>query len=142
MKIANMISGNYGNDLVIDGLYFGLCGKTVSINTPVTTFCEGNNVSIQANLETVNSNWSFYEWLKDGVVVASGPSVTSYLATAAGTYTLRVYNTPNNSGCPQSSNSITLNVTPWPVVGTFSSSTLCVGGTTTTTPSTGGTLDF
>lgn len=64
-------SWQLGNDLALDGIYFGLCGKTVSITTPVTTFCEGTNTNIQANLETLNSNWSFYEWLKDGVVVAS-----------------------------------------------------------------------
>jgi hypothetical protein len=139
LRIANMIPGNYGNDLALDGIYFGLCGKTVSITTPVTTFCEGTNTSIQANLETLNSNWSFYEWLKDGVVVASGTSATSYLATAAGTYTLRAYNTPNNSGCPQASNSITLAMTPRPVIGTLSASTLCIGGTASITPSSGGT---
>ena len=38
LRIANMIPGNYGNDLAIDDIYFGLCGKTVSITTPVTTF--------------------------------------------------------------------------------------------------------
>ncbi|MBK7008866.1 MAG: Ig-like domain-containing protein [Saprospiraceae bacterium] len=139
LRIANKIPGNYGNDLALDGIYFGLCGKTVSITTPVTTFCEGTNTNIQANLETLNSNWSFYEWLKDGVVVASGTTATSYLATAAGTYTLRAYNTANNSGCPQASNSITLTMTARPVIGTLSASTLCVGGTASITPSTGGT---
>ena len=139
LRIANMIPGNYGNDLAIDDIYFGLCGKTVSITTPVTTFCEGTNTNIQANLETLNSNWSFYEWLKDGVVVASGATATSYLATAPGTYVLRAYNTNNNSGCPQASNSITLSMTPRPTIGSLSATNLCVGGTATITPTTGGT---
>ena len=56
---------------------------------------------------------------KTAVVVASGASATSYLATAPGTYVLRAYNTNNNSGCPQASNSITLSMTPRPTIGTL-----------------------
>lgn len=139
LRIANMVSGNYGNDLAIDGIFFGLCGKTVAITTPITTFCEGTNNTIQANLETLNSNWSFYEWVKDGTVVASGAAATSYTATSPGTYVLRAYSTTNNSGCPQISNSITLSMISRPTIGALSASNICVGGTASITPTTGGT---
>ncbi|MBK8701455.1 MAG: choice-of-anchor A family protein [Saprospiraceae bacterium] len=139
LKVVNMVSGNYGNDIAIDGVFFGLCGKKVEIAAPITTFCDGNSTFIQADIETLTSNWTFYEWLKDGVVVSSGPNQTSYTATAAGVYKLRAYNTPNNSGCPNESNSITISVISRPVITNSSSLSLCVGATTAVTPTSGGT---
>ncbi len=167
LNIVNIIPGNLGNDLAIDGLFFGLCGKTSTISASGTNACASAAVTLSASAQTTTSGWGFYEWLKNGVVVASGTTATTYSATTAGTYKLRCYTTPNSSGCPQESNAIVLTSTgcpevcnnsldddgdglvdcadpncPAPVAGVSGTNSICTGGSTTLTASGGGTYSW
>lgn len=106
LNIVNIVPGAYGNDLAIDGIYFGLCGKIAAISASATNYCPGSVLTLAATAQTTASGWGYFEWLKDGVVVAAGTAMTTYTPTSAGSYKLRCYATPNNSGCPQESGAI------------------------------------
>jgi hypothetical protein len=108
LRVVNMIPGAYGNDLALDGIFFGLCGKTVAITSSASTLCNGASLTLSASGQTTSSGWGFYEWLRNGVVVSSGATATSFTANTAGAYALRCYTTANSTGCPQMSNTIVL----------------------------------
>ncbi len=143
LNIVNKIPGAFGNDLAIDGLFFGLCGKISAITAATTNFCTGSSTTITATAQTTTSGWSFYEWLKDGVVVSSGASATSYVATTAGTYKLRTYTTSNNTGCPNESNNIVITTTTTPTIsGTTPASRCGTGSVTLGATSSAGTINW
>ncbi|MFN4768982.1 MAG: hypothetical protein ACK5JL_02995 [Candidatus Kapaibacterium sp.] len=65
------------------------------------SLCKDSTALLQAN---VNADWR-YEWLVGGAPI-SGTNTASYLATAAGDYSVRVVNT--QTGCASVSNTVTL----------------------------------
>jgi len=114
--IRNLITGAQGNDLAIDGVFFGICGKSVGFNvTGALGQCPDDGplspVFLQPTPETNSSNWVYYEWVKDGNVILGEPTssgtIPQYMVQPQannahfGTYQLRTYN-----GVPSSTNSL------------------------------------
>ncbi|MEL6697132.1 MAG: T9SS type A sorting domain-containing protein [Bacteroidota bacterium] len=80
LSIRNIRLGKDGNDLAIDGVFFGLCGQAVSLNIQndipqCTTNGSVVPVEFEADLNTQSSGWEYYQWKKDGVVRSSGPTI-------------------------------------------------------------------
>jgi len=76
LEVRNTQTSLGGNDLAIDGLYFGLCGRDVSLNRQgAVPQCVAENtiepLTLQASLETQNSDWGYYEWYKNETVIES-----------------------------------------------------------------------
>jgi hypothetical protein len=82
----------------------------------VTTFCQGNSVTINANTGTGLS----YQWKLNGTDIA-GQTNSSYTATASGSYTVVV---TNSGGCSATSTAVAVTVNPLPT------STITAGGPT------------
>ncbi|MCI4668769.1 MAG: T9SS type A sorting domain-containing protein [Bacteroidia bacterium] len=77
LVIRNLVQGKDGNDLALDGLFFGLCGKSIelTLNTNVPQCDQLGNikaVEFRANQATQRSGWRYYEWTKNQVVIDSG----------------------------------------------------------------------
>ncbi|WNJ18092.1 hypothetical protein [Pontibacter sp. G13] len=118
LAIRNIVTDSLGNDLAIDGIYFGLCGETVAMNVSgAVEQCgeTGFNVfSLSPTLETVNSNWKYFEWYKEDSLLqasASPDTLTVFPVNDGshlGNYSLRVYRDSLGAGCDFSSS--TLNV--------------------------------
>jgi len=93
-----------------------------------TTFCAGGNVTLQSSSATGN------QWYLDGNPIG-GETNQSYVATAAGNYTVIV----TLSGCSSSASSATtVTVNPLPTTPTITPSgptTFCTGGSVTLTSS-------
>jgi hypothetical protein len=76
LEIRNTQTTTGGNDLAIDGLFFGLCGRDVRIlsDAVVPQCTNDNNISpltLVPSVETQNSDWGYYEWYKNDSVVES-----------------------------------------------------------------------
>lgn len=76
LEIRNTQTSSGGNDLAIDGLYFGLCGRDVSILADaIVPQCFLNNniapLTLAPSQETQDSDWGYYEWYKNDSVVES-----------------------------------------------------------------------
>jgi len=123
LVIRNLVQGKDGNDLAIDGLFFGLCGKSIELNiTNDIPQCSQNGnfgpITIRANTPTQNSGWRYYEWTKDGLVRDSGvlnvgTQIPDYVTDADfsgqffGEYQLITYADVNpSSSCGNASQSI------------------------------------
>jgi hypothetical protein len=82
-----------------------------------TTLCSGNSVW----LYTSKINGVSYVWLKNGTPVTSGSiHDTGYVATSAGLYSVRIYNTCNNDSA--TSATVTISANNVPAVPTISAS--------------------
>jgi hypothetical protein len=94
---------------------------TVSAGGP-TTFCQGGSVVLNAN----QGPGLTYQWLNSGLDI-TGAVQPSYVATATGSYALRV---TNANGCSAISSTIQVIVNPQPNVQIYASgpTTFCVGG--------------
>jgi len=95
-------SGNIDSTYVLDLLVYPNPVATITA-TSSTTICDGSSVLLQAN-----SGTNSYEWMKDGVVVSTVTS--SYYATQAGSYSVKVTDISNNQGCYSNSSNISVNV--------------------------------
>ena len=102
-----------------------------------TTFCDGSNVILSA---ATNASWN-YQWLFYGSEI-TGATASSYAATAAGTYTCRVYNACDSAY----SNDITVATIPTSVMISATGPILiCTGSSATLTsssPGPGGTYQW
>jgi hypothetical protein len=89
-----------------------------------TTICNGTNVVLNANTGTGLS----YQWYKDSVLI-SGATASTYTATLAGNYMVKV---TNSSNCFAYSSPIAVVVIPLPTasIGLLGSATICAGDST------------
>lgn len=113
LVMRNLVEGSQGNDLALDAVYMGLCGKEVGADVQ-GSLCQGSTPSalvFNPDPETQNSSWQYYEWYKDGQLVQGDANgtfiptldpVTGYL----GDYTLVAYEDPAGGGCGHTSNTI------------------------------------
>lgn len=77
LVIRNLVQGKDGNDLALDGLFFGICGKSIELNIAnnIPQCDELNNIqpiTFRVNQATQNSGWRYYEWTKNGAIAISG----------------------------------------------------------------------
>lgn len=117
LTMNNLVGVEQGNDLAVDGAYFGLCGKTsaIAISSNNLNQCITNNtispITLTASPETNSSGWLYHEWVKNGVVEqADGTNpIPPYTPAANGDgtyfadYELRVYTDPLGTSCPNAS---------------------------------------
>jgi hypothetical protein len=89
----------------ITALYLGDCTTPIATATAqsATSFCQGSSVNLSA---TTNANYT-YQWLNNGVSISNATSAT-YKATTAGKYSVIV---KNNTGCVDTSSTISVAVT-------------------------------
>ncbi|GAB4425118.1 MAG: hypothetical protein OHK0039_42670 [Bacteroidia bacterium] len=118
--IRNLITGAFGNDLAIDGVFFGICGQDVGIvSTGPLSQCPDSgltSVTFAPSNPTVSSGWLYYEWYKGDTLLQGDPTPTPITIQPVpgnffGEYRLRTYNDPfgsAGSGCGQSSISISV----------------------------------
>lgn len=113
ITIKNTVPGNQGNDLGVDGIFFGLCNRSVDISPDqdIGQCAQLNTVqpvTISVPAATVAAGWQYYEWFKDGALVQADPNPTSFVTPADvngeyfGTYQLKVYDDPTgpaNGAC-------------------------------------------
>ncbi|MEM6806341.1 MAG: T9SS type A sorting domain-containing protein [Bacteroidota bacterium] len=113
ITMNNLVGVEQGNDLAVDGAYFGLCGKSVAVELLAgnATQCQDEGtvgpITLAATAETNASNWLYYQWLKDGQVVeadvANPISPYSPAPNQDGTYfanyELKVYTDPLGNSC-------------------------------------------
>ncbi|MEM8890626.1 MAG: T9SS type A sorting domain-containing protein [Bacteroidota bacterium] len=113
ITMNNLVGVEQGNDLAIDGAFFGRCGKAneVEISAGALSQCVAEGtvepITLVATPETNSSNWAYHEWLKDGVVAQADNSnpIPPYTPAANGDgtyfadYELRVYDDPLGLTC-------------------------------------------
>lgn len=93
----------------ITALYNGCNFSNVNIvPNGVTTFCQGNSVSLNAN--KVNANYT-YTWSLNGSPI-SGANSSSYIATQPGSYSLKI----DSAGCSATSPAVNVNVNALPSI--------------------------
>ena len=108
ITIKNTVPGNEGNDIAIDGVFLGLCGRSVdfSPNTDLGQCAQLGTiqpVTLTLTAPTIASGWQSYEWYKNGALVQSDPAPTPFTTPADvngeyfGTYQLRVFQDPLGS---------------------------------------------
>lgn len=111
LVIRNLVQGKDGNDLALDGLFFGICGKSIELNIAnnIPQCDDLNNIrpiTFRVNQATQNSDWRYYEWTKDGIVedggvLNVGDRIPDYTTAADSTgnyfgeYQLLTYTDPN-----------------------------------------------
>lgn len=119
ITMNNLVGVEQGNDLAIDGAFFGLCGRAnvVEFSSGNPTQCVSENnigpITLVASAETNNSGWLYHEWLKNGEVAQADNTnpIPPYTPAANGdgtyfaNYELRVYPDPLGSACPSTSES-------------------------------------
>lgn len=122
ITIKNTVPGTQGNDIAIDGVFFGLCARAIDISPNVSIGqCEQLNtvqpVTFTVPSQTIASGWLFYEWYKNGNLIQADPNPVSFITPADvngeyfGNYQLRVYEDPLGSagaGCSFVSNDISI----------------------------------
>jgi len=116
-----------------DSVTVTVVNQTASITpSAAQNICIGNSVTLSANTGTGLS----YEWFNGGVSIPGATSST-YAATLAGAYTVKVTNIA--SGCGTTSNPVTVNVfaAPTATISPSGNLTLCSGSTLTLTGPTG-----
>ena len=116
LVLRNLVPGSQGNDLAIDGIFFGLCGKDVGLNmTDDIPQCEplGTEapVTFSPNAETQSSGWLLYEWYRDGVLVQSDANGTfttplDPIDKYYGEYVMVAYEDPTGSTCGHASDTV------------------------------------
>ena len=103
--IRNLITGAQGNDLAIDGVFFGICGQDVGVTvTGAPGQCPDDGplspVTLSPSPETLTSGWLYYEWVKDGNAIAGDATPQPLVVQPQpdgshfGIYQLKTYNTP------------------------------------------------
>ncbi|WP_342662000.1 PKD domain-containing protein, partial [Cytophaga aurantiaca] len=108
---------------------------TATITAPATSFCTGGSVILSANTGTGLT----YQWLNAAGTIA-GATNTTYTATAAGTYTVKVTNSTN---CSATSSSVTITVTASQTATiTSPSNSFCTGGSVLLSANTGTGLTY
>ncbi len=132
ITMNNLVGVEPGNDLAIDGAFFGMCGKAnaVELLTGNPIQCQASNtispITLVASPETNSSGWLYHEWVKNGEVAQADNSnpITPYspAANPDGTYfaayELRVYEDPLGLTCGNTSETLNFQencVTPFPV---------------------------
>lgn len=114
-------------------------GITVTVNTPpsatitasgATTFCAGGAVTLTANSGTGLT----YQWRRDGTTI-SGATSASYIANAAGTYTVVV--TANGCSTTSAGTAVSIIGAPSATITPTSSTSICSGGTVVLNANTG-----
>lgn len=93
ITILLMIGGASGNDLLLDDVYFGLCGKELALtesNSPLEIF-DGDSLLLELSPSTTSSGWVNYEWFQDSVLIASGSNQTSIYANDTSSYYILAY---------------------------------------------------
>lgn len=122
ITIKNTVPGNEGNDIAVDGIFFGLCNRSVDIapSNDIGQCAQLNTVqavTLTVPASTIAAGWQYYEWSKDGAVVLADPNPVSFLTPADingeyfGTYQLRVYDDPAgpaNGACGSLSEALTI----------------------------------
>ncbi len=105
---------------------------TITASGPLT-FCQGDSVKFTAASTTANT----YQWYVNGAAIP-GATASTYTARTGGSYTAR--GTTTATGCKGTSNAISVNVNPLPVISATANgpTTFCQGGsvTITVTPTT------
>ncbi len=102
-----------------------VCVPPTALITPggPTTFCSGGNVVLNGNTGTGLT----YQWKLAGADIA-GATNSSYTASAAGSYSVRVF----EASCDSISAAVVVTVNTTPTAGTITGTTsVCVGSTTT-----------
>lgn len=105
ITIKNIVPGSLGNDLGVDGVFFGLCNRSIDISPDqdigqCAQLSTIQPVTINVPAATVAAGWQYYEWFKDGALVQADPNPTSFVTPADingeyfGTYQLKVYDDP------------------------------------------------
>ncbi|MBK9147075.1 MAG: hypothetical protein IPM12_04535 [Flavobacteriales bacterium] len=107
---------------------------TIAAGGP-TTFCSGASVMLNAN----TGSGLTYQWRRNGTSI-SGATLSTYAATLAGSYTVRV----TSSGCSSTSSaiSVTVNAAPAASITPGGSTSLCGGGSVTLNANTGTGLTY
>lgn len=82
LEIRNTQTSSGGNDLGLDGIYFGLCGRDASMDQSGSVFqCQSSGtvapVTLTATSNTQISSWGYYEWYKDSTVVMADKLLTT-----------------------------------------------------------------
>ena len=121
LQIRNLISGSQGNDLAIDNVFFGLCGRSVSLNQPsdiqqCTQVGAPNPVqpvTFSVSQETNNSQWQYFRLFRDNVAIAEDASTIAYTTNPStnehfGTYKLIAYDDPLGVSCAYESKNVAI----------------------------------
>jgi hypothetical protein len=118
MLVRNLITGSQGNDLAIDGVFFGICGSEVSVTVlgSLGQCLDSALVPIVLNptIQTVNSAWLYYRWFKGDSMLVSTPTPQPYTVMPQldgshfGDYQLRVFNDPLGITCAYASDKVTV----------------------------------
>ncbi|MDX2286548.1 MAG: hypothetical protein NW241_20445 [Bacteroidia bacterium] len=118
LAVRNKIFQTQGNDLAIDGVYFGLCGQDVGVVAigDVSQCPDSGSTVVQLSPTpaTLASGWQFFEWLQNDSIVASDATPTPLLIAPTpdgshlGDYRLKAFSDPGGSGCGNVSNKVTL----------------------------------
>ncbi|MDQ3100959.1 MAG: hypothetical protein M3R08_06205, partial [Bacteroidota bacterium] len=100
-----------------------------------TTFCAGGSVVLNAN----SGSGLGYQWRRDGSSI-SGATASTYTATQAGVYTVRV----NNGGCETTSSgtTVSINSIPSASITPVGSTALCSGGSVVLNANSGSGLNY
>ncbi|MDX1907353.1 MAG: T9SS type A sorting domain-containing protein [Bacteroidia bacterium] len=119
MVVRNLVTGSQGNDLALDGMFLGICGRDVSINvTGDRSQCADTGytaVTLEVSPATQSSQWLYYQWYKDDTVLLQSDNAPNpYLVQPAadgshlGKYSLKAFNDPSGQSCAQVSAPISL----------------------------------
>ena len=103
---------------------------TATVTAPATSFCTGGSATLSANTGTGLT----YQWSNAAGTIAAATSAT-YIATAAGTYTVKVTNT-NNCSATSTGTSVTVNPLPTATI-TAPATSFCTGGSVMLSANTG-----
>lgn len=157
VKMTNNAPGGNGNDLILDDITFRACGPIVQTgfgdltSTRPQNICEGSNANytLQASVGPGYNN-PFLQWQ----VNKNNTGWTNIPGQTSTTFNLNITNAPTGTyqyrlavgegenisspTCSVSSQPLTINVNPLPVVQTSAVQTVCEGETLTLT-ATGGT---
>lgn len=128
LVMKNLVQGDQGNDLALDGIFFGLCGKEVGVSINGSLCQDPLNptaVVFEADPGTQSSAWLYYEWFRDGVLVQGDANSTFAPALDPvkgyqGEYKMVAYEDPLGTGCGHASDTInvvssTTGCEPFPV---------------------------
>ncbi|MEM7367925.1 MAG: T9SS type A sorting domain-containing protein [Bacteroidota bacterium] len=119
LVMKNLVEGSQGNDLAVDGIFFGLCEEDISVGvagpTQQCNLSGYSAVTLTPTANTLASGWLSHEWYKDGVGQGIENTAPAALVISPdvngdhlGSYELIVYRDLNGSGCAFSSTSVEL----------------------------------
>lgn len=119
LVMKNLVEGSQGNDLAVDGVFFGLCEEDISVAvsgpTEQCNLSGYTSVTLTPTANTQASGWLSHEWFKDGVSqgIENTPPTALVISPDVngnhlGAYELVVYRDLNASGCAFNSTSVEL----------------------------------